>query len=111
MDRDMRKRIERAVRRGEAASNPQEARIAVELARSHLRLLPWVVGLMIASIVLGIVVIAFHVLAQRTDVVAWRSVGVAFAVVALALSIRWRKKAREAEARNTALLDAGDPGR
>ena len=96
LDRDARRRVRRAVNRGQALDNRAEARVAVALARSQRSFWRW------GWIVGPGIVLAFTIREEWPVVLA--NVGMV-AVVVGAMSLYFNRRARRAEAANLAIVD------
>lgn len=96
LDRDGRRRVRRAVNRGQEAVNRNEARLAVAMARNQLRFWRW-------GWLVGPAVVLVITLPQGLDI-ALVNLAVVLAAVALMAWI-FRTRAQRTERLNLALLE------
>ena len=100
LDPEVRRRVDRAARRGERATSPEEARLVVSVARANRKLLPLLIALPLALIGLRLVAIVYRGI-EVYDVAL-------FVVVALALvkfAVWDPPRLRRAELLNRELLE------
>ncbi|MFO8075849.1 MAG: hypothetical protein ACQETV_02990 [Actinomycetota bacterium] len=96
LDKDARRRVRRAINRGQAVETRKEARVAVGMARSQLRFWRW--GWMV-----GPVVVFALTLAQGIEVAVFNTLIVTVVVAGMALF--FRRRALRAEARNLEVVE------
>lgn len=100
LPRDSRRRVDRAVRRGERAQSPEEAQLVLSVARANVKIVPLMIGLLLVLVALRIVAIAYRGM-EWFDVALFILVAVALAKFALWDLPRFRR----AERLNREVLD------
>jgi hypothetical protein len=99
LDPEVRRRVDKAVRRGERARSRAEARLVVSQARANLRTLPLLIG---AALMLGILRLVWII---RRGPEVWDLLVLGVVAVLLAKVVLWdRPRLRRAERLNRPLL-------